>query len=511
MSLEEQSSAELSKGLRLLKHTCLLADTLLSSLIDLVPSWISSYIRWCPTSSEHLEDAERKLLSYSILGCKGNHQISTLQLGPGTKEAVEEERVPLVLVHGFGAGVALWLLNLDYLAQDRTTYCFDLLGFGRSSRPRLSRDSLEAEYQFVQSIEEWRAQVGLDRFVLLGHSMGGFLAASYAIRFPERVAHLVLADPWGFPARNTPRPALQLPSWVRVVSTLLSPFNPLAAVRIAGPWGPRLVEKIRPDIGKKYGHVVDDNRAVPHYIYHCNAQTPSGESAFKAMMTQYGWARHPMISRIGELHQSVPMTFIYGSRCPLSKPGQQQRSIEENGAIVKEELLKLLPPQVTTTVSSLTTLIRDEVRHDILQEEPRRILFDLNSNCRNASYRLTPILCASPPCILLRLQLPVATDQLRVAQTTQLIRGHGKATCGAHPTGRHSASTVAKLDTCTECVHIDELVSVGFFQTCHALEMAKDPLKSKITCLAICFQLLVSSISLDHQSLLAIDHQALDD
>ncbi|KAK8774099.1 hypothetical protein V5799_011366 [Amblyomma americanum] len=94
----------------------------------------------------------------SILGCKGKHQIRTLQLGPGRSAAADEERVPLVLVHGFASGVALWLLNLDHLAQDRTTYCFDLLGFGRSSRPRLSRDPLEAEYQFVQSIEEWRAQ-----------------------------------------------------------------------------------------------------------------------------------------------------------------------------------------------------------------------------------------------------------------------------------------------------------------------------------------------------------------
>ncbi|XP_077542814.1 1-acylglycerol-3-phosphate O-acyltransferase ABHD5-like [Haemaphysalis longicornis] len=349
MSLEDQPSAELSKGLRLLKHTCLLADTLLSSLIDLVPSWISGYIRWCPTSAEHLEEAEKKLLSYvklpfrsqfvsidSILGCKGSHQIRTLQLGPGCpEEAVGDERVPLVLVHGFASGVALWLLNLDDLAQDRPVYAFDLLGFGRSSRPRLSRDSLEAEYQFVQSMEEWRAQVGLDRFVLLGHSMGGFLAASYALRFPERVSHLVLADPWGFPERRlAARQALQLPSWVRVVSTLLSPFNPLAAVRIAGPWGPRLVEKIRPDIGRKYEHLVDDSQAIPRYIYHCNAQTPSGESAFKAMMTQYGWARHPMINRIGELHQGVPMTFIYGSRSWVDKqPGIQVQRLREDSEV----------------------------------------------------------------------------------------------------------------------------------------------------------------------------------
>lgn len=272
----------------------------------------------------------------SILGCKGSHQIRTLQLGPGCpEEAVGDERVPLVLVHGFASGVALWLLNLDDLAQDRPVYAFDLLGFGRSSRPRLSRDSLEAEYQFVQSMEEWRAQVGLDRFVLLGHSMGGFLAASYALRFPERVSHLVLADPWGFPERRlAARQALQLPSWVRVVSTLLSPFNPLAAVRIAGPWGPRLVEKIRPDIGRKYEHLVDDSQAIPRYIYHCNAQTPSGESAFKAMMTQYGWARHPMINRIGELHQGVPMTFIYGSRSWVDKqPGIQVQRLREDSEV----------------------------------------------------------------------------------------------------------------------------------------------------------------------------------
>ncbi|XP_029835955.2 (Lyso)-N-acylphosphatidylethanolamine lipase isoform X1 [Ixodes scapularis] len=348
MSVPDHSSSELSKGLWLLKHACLLLDSLLSTLLDLVPSWISKYLRWCPTSSERLEEAERRLLAYvkkpfqskfvtidSILKCKGSHQIRTIEMGPTNEPPPGEERVPLVLVHGFASGVALWLLNLDKLSEDRTVYSFDTLGFGRSSRPRLSSDSLEAEYQFVQSLEEWRAQVGLDRFVLLGHSMGGFLAASYALRFPERVAHLVLADPWGFPERRVPSPkALQLPTWVRAVSTLLSPFNPLVALRVAGPWGPLLVEKIRADIGKKYEHIVQDSEAVPRYIYHCNAQFPSGESAFKAMMTQYGWARHPMVNRIAELHVGVPMTFIYGSKSWVDKqPGIQVQQVREESEV----------------------------------------------------------------------------------------------------------------------------------------------------------------------------------
>jgi abhydrolase domain-containing protein 5 len=73
------------------------------------------------------------------------------------------------------------------------------LGFGRSSRPVFSTDALDAEREFVQSIEEWRREMQLEKFVLLGHSMGGFLATSYAIRYPNRVSHVILADPWGFP------------------------------------------------------------------------------------------------------------------------------------------------------------------------------------------------------------------------------------------------------------------------------------------------------------------------
>lgn len=45
---------------------------------------------------------------------------------------------------------------------------------------------MEAEQQMVKAVEEWRREMKLDHMVLLGHSMGGFLAASYAISHPQR-------------------------------------------------------------------------------------------------------------------------------------------------------------------------------------------------------------------------------------------------------------------------------------------------------------------------------------
>lgn len=67
--------------------------------------------------------------------------------------------------------------------------------------------------------------------------MGGFLAASYAIKFPERVKHLVLADPWGFPVTDLSQKRVDIPLWAKTLASLLKPFNPLASLRAAGPWG----------------------------------------------------------------------------------------------------------------------------------------------------------------------------------------------------------------------------------------------------------------------------------
>lgn len=85
------------------------------------------------------------------------------------------------------------MLNLDELSAHRPVYAIDLLGFGKSSRPNFSDDPQTIEEQYVMFLEKWREMMGIPKMILLGHSLGGFITSSYAIRYPERVAHLILA------------------------------------------------------------------------------------------------------------------------------------------------------------------------------------------------------------------------------------------------------------------------------------------------------------------------------
>ena len=92
----------------------------------------------------------------------------------------------MVLLHGFGSGVGLWAHNLEAFSLHRPIFALDLLGFGQSTRSLFSTDAQAAEDQFVESIEQWRAKVGLESMILLGHNLGGYLAMSYSMKYPAR-------------------------------------------------------------------------------------------------------------------------------------------------------------------------------------------------------------------------------------------------------------------------------------------------------------------------------------
>ena len=106
--------------------------------------------------------------------------------------------IPVVFIHGFLGGSGMFIKNINALSKTRRAFVFDLMGFGRSSRVPLQGSAMDIEEAYVMSIEKRRDKVGIDSFVLVGHSLGGFMSSAYALRHPSRIRYLILVDPWGY-------------------------------------------------------------------------------------------------------------------------------------------------------------------------------------------------------------------------------------------------------------------------------------------------------------------------
>lgn len=78
--------------------------------------------------------------------------------------------------------------------------------------------------------------MNLDKMNIVGHSFGGYLATSYALKYPHRVDNLVLADPWGFNEMD-PEKMPKLTSRQKSIFWAIQKFSPLAVLRLAGSYG----------------------------------------------------------------------------------------------------------------------------------------------------------------------------------------------------------------------------------------------------------------------------------
>merc|ERR1712241_1596150 len=251
----------------------------LQDTIEPKQSWFQRwfpFLMWSPSSPQALMEAEEELLANVKSPSESKYvqvqldertscNVWTRIFNPGVND-----KYPLVMLHGMGAGLALFAMNYDELSKSRTVYAVDLPGYARSSRCKFKTNPEDAEAQYVQSIESWRRQLGLDKICLLGHSFGGYLSAAYALKHPEHVSHLIFKN-----------------------------LNPLAGLRMAGPWGLQTIGRMRPDIINKFQDVFeneeDNKRVVSGYLYHANVHQPTGESAFHSMMKGFAWAKNPML------------------------------------------------------------------------------------------------------------------------------------------------------------------------------------------------------------------------
>ncbi|MDZ8108506.1 MAG: alpha/beta hydrolase [Nostoc sp. DedQUE12a] len=101
--------------------------------------------------------------------------------------------IPVVFLHGAWNDSSEWLSVMESLAENFHCFAPDLLGFGESENPNIHH-SIDLQ---VECLAEFLQAVKLEKVYLVGHSLGGWIAASYALKYPENVNGMVLLAPEG--------------------------------------------------------------------------------------------------------------------------------------------------------------------------------------------------------------------------------------------------------------------------------------------------------------------------
>ena len=99
----------------------------------------------------------------------------------------------VLLIHGITSSSRTWHSVMPALAERHTVIAPDLLGHGRSAKPR-GDYSLGA---YASGVRDLLAVLGIAHATVVGHSLGGGIAMQFAYQFPERLDRLVLVDSGG--------------------------------------------------------------------------------------------------------------------------------------------------------------------------------------------------------------------------------------------------------------------------------------------------------------------------
>lgn len=108
-------------------------------------------------------------------------------------EAGDPAKPVVILLHGLGAQAESWQFNTSALAANYRVIAPDQIGFGKSDKPFLKyRVGTYADF-----LDKLMAELKIEKATLIGNSLGGWVAALTAIKYPNRVERIVLVDAAG--------------------------------------------------------------------------------------------------------------------------------------------------------------------------------------------------------------------------------------------------------------------------------------------------------------------------
>ncbi|MFC1698588.1 alpha/beta fold hydrolase [Candidatus Omnitrophota bacterium] len=111
-------------------------------------------------------------------------------LGYKMRYVVCGKGLPVLLIHGFGTDIFSWRKNLPELSKYFRVYALDLIGFGRSDKPKINY----SRFFFTKLIYRFLKTLKIDKATLIGASWGGALATSFTIEHPEKVDRLIVIN-----------------------------------------------------------------------------------------------------------------------------------------------------------------------------------------------------------------------------------------------------------------------------------------------------------------------------
>lgn len=103
------------------------------------------------------------------------------------------EKETILFIHGLGGSLDNWNYNVSYFARSWKAIALDLPGFGKSEKPIMPYSIAF----FTKVIRSFMDKKGIRKAVLVGNSMGGHIALSFALTYPSRTEKIVLVDPSG--------------------------------------------------------------------------------------------------------------------------------------------------------------------------------------------------------------------------------------------------------------------------------------------------------------------------
>ena len=234
-------------------------------------------------------------------------------------EGPKSDKEPIVLIHGTSASLHTWDGWVEVLKEQRRVIRFDLPAFGLTGPDPQNNYSIERYAEVVIAVLD---ALKIDKSVLAGNSLGGYIAWATAVFHPDRVSKLILVDASGYPYD---------PESVPLAFKLSQ--NPLASRLLKNVLPKSMVEK---SVKNVYGNpdLVTDELVNRYYEL---SLREGNRSALKARFEQT--LPGALMDKIGTIN--VPTLLIWGRKdklIPLKFGKRFKQEIVNSQLIVFDDL-----------------------------------------------------------------------------------------------------------------------------------------------------------------------------